>query len=157
MGIENAGKSTLINKMLKDKRIDREVLVSKIENTTRDFIKLKIDNKVIYDTPGFNYVKLARGEKYLNPISFKVRENTTFIINGEISFYFKDPNRVIFYINSEDIKREYKKDKSLNKEIKVIKNGDIVLPGLGFINIKEEALVLSNREDLEVRSNISEW
>ena len=57
LGITNAGKSTLINKVLKDYNINKEIIISNKPNTTLDFIKLHIDNFVIYDTPGFTYVR----------------------------------------------------------------------------------------------------
>ena len=36
------------------------------------------------------------------------------------------------------------------------KNSDIVLPGIGFLNIKDTCQVLSNKKDLEIRLDISE-
>ena len=55
MGITNAGKSTLMNKILKKYEIKKEILASNKPNTTLDFIKIKIADYIIYDTPGFSY------------------------------------------------------------------------------------------------------
>ena len=47
-GYTNAGKSSLINKM-----VGSDITVSNRENTTQDFIKLNVDGVTIYDAPGF--------------------------------------------------------------------------------------------------------
>ena len=39
MGITNAGKSTFMNHILKEHHLKREVVVSKYQNTTLDFLK----------------------------------------------------------------------------------------------------------------------
>ena len=44
MGITNAGKSTLINKILKNYNINKEIVTSNKPNTTLDFIKIKVWN-----------------------------------------------------------------------------------------------------------------
>ena len=36
------------------------------------------------------------------------------------------------------------------------KNHDITFPGIGFLNIKEQCQILSNKDDLEIRIDCSE-
>lgn len=151
MGITNAGKSTFINKLIKKDKI----LVSDRENTTLDFIKLKIDNYNIYDTPGFSYTNLGSISKSLiKPISYVIKGGVSIVINNKYKIYFKECNKVILYLNIDDIKKEYKKDVYKNK-VKVYENSDLVLPGLGFINIKNECLIETNFDVFELRKDIS--
>ncbi len=151
MGITNAGKSTFINKLIKKDKI----LVSDKENTTLDFIKLKIDNYNIYDTPGFSYTNLGSISKSLiKPISYVIKGGVSIVINNKYKIYFKECNKVILYLNIDDIKKEYKKDVYKNK-VKVYENSDLVLPGLGFINIKNECLIETNFDVFELRKDIS--
>ena len=151
MGITNAGKSTFINKLIKKDKI----LVSDKENTTLDFIKLKIDNYNIYDTPGFSYTNLGSISKNLiKPISYVIKGGVSIVIGNKYKIYFKECNKVILYLNIDDIKKEYKKDKC-KIEAKVYENSDLVLPGLGFINIKNECLIETNFDVFELRKDIS--
>lgn len=155
MGITNAGKSTFINSLLKDYGYKEKILATNKPNTTLDFIKIKLDDFILYDTPGFTY---ENSNKYLSndkikPISYQIKANTTLIIDN-YKLFFNKPNKVIFYGNSSII-RNYKileKDFCLN----IPNNSDIVLPGIGFINIKDSCNVYANIKNLEIRTNISE-
>ena len=53
------------------------------------------------------------------------------------------------------ISREYKEDRQTHL-LNVPGNYDIVLPGIGFINIKMPAGVYASVPDLEIRCDISE-
>ncbi len=153
MGITNAGKSTFINSLI-DKR--KEVLVSDRENTTLDFIKLKVGDYTLYDTPGFSYTNLSKKiiKKEIKPISYVIKENTSIVINNSFKIYFKDKNKVVLYLNIPIVKKEYKKGELNYKEV-VLDNRDIVLPGLGFINIKDKGEIETNFEIFEIRKDIS--
>lgn len=157
MGITNAGKSTFINSILKEKGINKEIVTSNKPNTTLDFIKLKIDDYLVYDTPGFDYLNL--NYKIINdvikPITFKIAKETTIIINNAIELFFNKPNSITIYTTHKSVKRVYKniiKKSVLNK---VKDNSDIVIPGIGFLNVKNNCEVLTNIEVLEIRPNIS--
>ena len=155
MGITNAGKSTFLNKLLKENNIKKEIVTSNKPNTTLDFIKIKIGEFTIFDTPGFSYENdnLKIITKEMKPISYVLKANTTLVINN-IRLYFERENKVTFY-GTTSLKREYQKEKE-KYSLNIPKNNDIVLPGIGFLNIKEECLVLTNKKDLEIRLDISE-
>lgn len=157
MGITNAGKSTFINNILKQNGINKEIVTSNKPNTTLDFIKLKIGNYTVYDTPGFDYLNL--NYKIINdvikPITFKIEKETTIIINNAIELFFVKPNSVTIYTTHKSVRRIYKniiKKSILNN---VNSNSDMVFPGIGFINVKNSCEVLTNIEVLEIRPNIS--
>lgn len=153
MGITNAGKSTFLNKILKKNNIKKEILVSDKPNTTLDFIKIHIDNYIIIDTPGFNNERnIISINKEIKPITYNITKPVNIII-GEYIFYFDFLGSIT--INSViDVKRDYKKY-SLNQEINIKSNSDLVIPGIGFINIKNEGKIFSNINNFEVRPSIT--
>lgn len=154
MGITNAGKSTFLNRILAQHGIAREILASNKPNTTLDFIKLKIDSYTLYDTPGFSYLNDQNIiNKEFKMTSFIVKPGTTLVIQ-DYKFYFSQENKVTFYGNVP-ISREYKEDRQTHL-LNVPENYDIVLPGVGFINIKMPAEVYASVPDLEIRCDISE-
>ena len=154
-GITNAGKSTFMNKMLKEYDLNKELLVSDMENTTLDFIKFKIDDIYIYDTPGFNYGNLNNNlvKQEIKPISFKITKPITFKVLDNY-FYFDKPKKITFYLAIPKVLKEYKACKG--EAINIKANEDLIIPGLGFINIKEACEVISNLTNLETRLDISE-
>ena len=155
MGITNAGKSTFINKLLKEHGLKKEILTSSKPNTTLDFIKIKIGDLTIIDTPGFTYENddyLI--EKEIKPISYLIKKGTTLIINGTYRIYFEGDNKVIFY-GTTSITRKYQEAKE-KYVLNIPQNNDIVIPGIGFLNIKEACQILSNQEHLEIRLDSSE-
>ena len=154
MGITNAGKSTFLNRILAQHGIAREILASNKPNTTLDFIKLKIDSYTLYDTPGFSYLNDQNIiNKEFKMTSFIVKPGTTLVIQ-DYKFYFSQENKVTFYGNVP-ISRVYKEDRQTHL-LNVPENYDIVLPGIGFINIKMPAEVYASVPDLEIRCDISE-
>lgn len=157
MGITNAGKSTFINSILKQNEINKEIVTSNKPNTTLDFIKLKINNYVVYDTPGFDYLSLNHNiaNKEIRPVSLNITKPVTVRINGAIDFYFDGPNNIIIYATHNNIKKIYKKSIKNPHIVKVANNSDIIIPGVGFINVKKPCKVESIIEILEVRPSIS--
>ena len=154
MGITNAGKSTFLNSILAKHGIKKEILASNKPNTTLDFIKLKIDSYTLYDTPGFSYLNDQNIiNKELKMTSFIVKPKTTFVIQ-DYKFYFPKENKVTFYGNLS-VSRLYKEDKQ-DHLLNIPANYDIVLPGIGFINIKMSTEVYVSASNLEVRCDISE-
>lgn len=157
MGITNAGKSTFINSILKQNGINKEIVTSNKPNTTLDFIKLKINDYVVYDTPGFLYLSLNHNiaNKEIRPVSLNITKPVTIRINGAIDFYFDSPNNITIYATHNNIKKIYKKSIKNPHIVKVSNNSDIIIPGVGFINVKKSCEVESIIEILEVRPNIS--
>lgn len=157
MGITNAGKSTFINGLLKNRGIDKEIVASNKPNTTLDFIKLKIDNYVIFDTPGFNYPNASSKviKREIKPITYNLKENTTLVINEKYKIYFNYATSVTLYLNDYSlVKRTFVQVEG--KQVKVNNNEDLVILGLGFINIKKSGLItISDDNFIEFRSSVS--
>ncbi len=154
MGITNAGKSTFINKLLALHNVNKEILVSDKPNTTLDFIPIHIDNYKIYDTPGLLIpnmnLKLLKRE--IKPITFNLKKITTLMFL-DYKITFLNPTSITCYFNISDIKRGYKK--IVGEKMKVGSNIDVVIPGVGFINVKEAGELIINNRNIEVRDSIS--
>lgn len=157
MGITNAGKSTFINSILKAKGIKKEIVTSNKPNTTLDFIKLRIEDYTLFDTPGFLYLNLNKNivKVEIKPITFNIKKETTIIINEEIKLYFLEPNIVTIYTTDNNIKRVFKDDIKMGEDIQILDNFDLVLPGIGFVNVKKASTIKSSIPILEVRESIS--
>ena len=157
LGITNAGKSTLINKILECYNINKEIIISNKPNTTLDFIKLNVDNYILFDTPGFTYpnmnVKLINKE--IKPITYNITKETTIFINESYSIFFKDPTSVTLYLN--DVSSLKKSFKSTHGKLLTLKdNQDIVIPGVGFINVKKASdIIINDLENIEIRNSIT--
>lgn len=156
-GLTNAGKSTFINSLLKKYKINKEILVSKKENTTLDFISLKIEDYHVFDTPGLTYTTYDHSliEKEIAPKSYNITKPTTFIVNDDLKFTFKEPNAIVFYLTTGKIKRVYQESNETINEVTVGENTDYVIPGVGFINIKKQTKFLSNMKEFEIRQDLS--
>ncbi len=155
MGITNAGKSTFINHLLKEYKINKEIVTSKKPNTTLDFIKFRINNITIFDTPGFTYPNMSSEliNSRIKPVTYQIKKDSSIIIGSyQITFLF--PTSVTLYLSTSNFKRVYKG--GLGEEYKLKENQDIVLPGLGFINVKQKGTVIINNNDIELRLSISE-
>ena len=92
LGYTNAGKSSLINKLLTNKVIT----TSNMPNTTLDLINLKLDDYNIIDTPGFtlsktfyqdddwDLIKRINASHTIKPITYQTKENQIFMIEEKI-------------------------------------------------------------------------
>ncbi len=154
MGITNAGKSTFINKLLALHNINKEILVSDKPNTTLDFIPIHIDNYKIYDTPGLLIpnMNLKLLKKEIKPITFNLKKITTLMFL-DYKITFLNPTSITCYFNINDIKRGYKE--IVGEKMEVGSNIDVVIPGVGFINVKEAGELIINNRNIEVRDSIS--
>ena len=72
----------------------------------------EIDDYIIYDTPGFDYLSL--NYKIINseikPITINITKEVTISINGCIDFYFDKPNKIVIYTTHNSVKRKFKKE-----------------------------------------------
>lgn len=155
MGITNAGKSTFINHLLDEYKINKKIVTSNKPNTTLDFIKIYIEPYVLLDTPGFTYPNMSSKliQKEIKPITYHLTKDTTIYV-GNYTIYFSYPTSVTLYLNSNESKRSFKE--SLGKKLLVGDNQDIVLGGLGFINVKNKGEVIINDDKyVEIRDSIS--
>jgi hypothetical protein len=174
VGYTNSGKSTLVNHLMKTNQITTSLL----PNTTIDFIKIKLDNDLtLIDSPGFLYqesifnkddvvfIKKINPKTFVKPITYQLKSNASIIIEDKIRIENKSDkcNLTIYMSNLLDIKKVYEKNDSLTnlnkKSLKVLKNQDIVIKGLGFINVKSNAninIYMENPNLVELRDSFFE-
>jgi 30S ribosome assembly GTPase len=96
VGSTNVGKSTLINRMLKEHgEAEIELTTSRFPGTTLDMIEIPIDDKTsLFDTPGIinrdqivhmvsaSDLKLIAPEKTVNPKVYQLTEQQTLFLGG---------------------------------------------------------------------------
>ena len=165
IGYTNVGKSTLINKFLKNYGMSMsELTVSNLPSTTLGVVENKVDEEItLIDTPGLldngslvlkadeNLLKKITPKKEIRPISFQIKKWTSLLIEDFLRLDLDDTNIVCFMSNNLDIRRVYKNKECLWKkhEIDVIKNSDLVIKGLGFITFKKDVhIVLWLKDDI---------
>ena len=155
VGYTNAGKSTLVNKMLKNYGEGLgEITTSNLPSTTLDLISNKVnDNLTLIDTPGLlddgslvslassNVLKKITPKKEIRPISYQIKGRQYIYIEDFMRLDLEDTN-VIFYMSSGlEIRRGYKYKELLLKryDLKINSNKDLVIKGLGFITFKKDS------------------
>ncbi len=175
VGLTNAGKSSLINKIVKNYSSNTSnITVSNLPSTTLDFIEKKINNDlVLIDTPGLlddgniietmpNYIKKIVPNKEINPIIYQIKCKQSILIEDFLKIDVFENNNITFYIsNNLKIDRIYKDNNKLNNLkkhiINISDNQDLVIKGLGFIKFKDKCIVdlyLPEKVDYFVRNSI---
>lgn len=152
-GFTNSGKSSLINHLL-----GANITVSKNSNTTLDFIKLKVNEQIIYDVPGFvptSFIDSMTPKGYIKPISYQLKNKYCLKFLNIILASDIDNNLTLYLNNIVNVEKRKKDFNSLNK-IKVHKNEDVIIKGLGFINVKKDCIIEFNIDPnlLETRGTI---
>lgn len=163
VGYTNAGKSTMINKMIYNySNINNILTTSILPSTTLDTIKIDInDDLTLIDTPGLLYensiineldIKLLKKlvpKKEIKPITYQIKTNQTIIINDFLFIKCTDKTNLTLYIsNNLKIDRKYKDLDNIllfNKKINVAKDQDLVINEVGFIKSTSDI-------DLEISS-----
>ncbi len=167
VGFTNAGKSTLINKFMKNYSLNKsDITVSNLPSTTLNTLELQVsDDLVLIDTPGIidkgniiNYldsklIKKIIPKKEIKPITYQIHK-TSYIYIEDIFVLESSNNDLTFYIsNSLKIEKKYKKiDNNLNEQtIRVKDKQDIVIPGLGFIRVsKPEVIKIETLKNIDI-------
>lgn len=158
VGLTNAGKSTMLNQMIKNyTTLDYEITTSMQSSTTLGMISVPIrDTLTLVDTPGIldegnllnvvpsKMMKKIIPKKEIRPISYQVKGTQYFWIEDFCALHVTD-NTIIFYLsNALSIKRFYhpKDTTSLYRyTFELTGKEDIVIPGLGFIKIEKKGKV----------------
>ena len=178
IGYTNAGKSSLINKIIKNYS-DKEskITISPLPSTTIDSIKININDKLnIIDTPGLvddgniiNYVdskmyKKLNSKKEIKPKTFRIKKGECLIIDNilRINYLSYNDNSYTFYIPNEiDVKRISLKNDILNeipsKKVNIDNNSDLVIKGLGFIKMVNKCrieLFINEKVSIFTRNNL---
>lgn len=160
LGNTNAGKSTFINKMIKN-YTDRNtfIVTSCMPSTTLNVISIKINNDLtLLDTPGIVYsgdlitklpeevVKHINIKHEINPRIYQVKEKEALVLNdiGRIHI-LNDSNISIYISNNIDIDKanfdNNLKYKDLERtKIKVSEGQDLVIEGLCFIKVSNDTM-----------------
>ena len=155
VGNTNAGKSTLINKIITNYTIDNEdsLTISPMPSTTLNEIKIKVNDFYLIDTPGLvddgnilNYVdeskyKKISVKKEIKPKTFQLKKGQAILIDNlfRIDYVEGEKNSFTLFISNElPVKRingnRHNDLKDIQeKELELRFNDDIVINGLGFI------------------------
>lgn len=164
VGHTNAGKSTLINKLIKnysDKT--QELTMSPLPSTTLNMINIEInDYLTLIDTPGLvdlgsilNHVspemlKKISPKKEIKPRTYQLRKNQSIIIENLIRIDYVEGEKnsfTLFISNDLKVKRllnlfnntELKDKNKITYNVKY--DEDLVVSGLGFIKIVDKGVV----------------
>jgi len=112
VGATNVGKSTLINRILKEYgESEVELTTSRFPGTTLDMIEIPIDNQTsLYDTPGIinrdqivhmvttEDLKIISPEKTVNPKIFQLNDQQTLFLGGMARIDFVKGERQSFVV-----------------------------------------------------------
>lgn len=158
VGYTNAGKSTMINKLIYNySDLKSDVTTSILPSTTLDTIEIKLDDALtLIDTPGIldegsmiNFVDAKTIKKMLpmkeiKPITYQVRGKQYICIDSLVDIEVEDNNLTFFFSNEIRIDRFYKEKRNLKlKEniVRVKENEDVVIAGLGFIKVTKNGIL----------------
>ena len=157
VGFTNAGKSTMINKLLYNYSDNKtEITTSILPSTTLNSMEIKLNDELtIIDTPGLldngniiNYVdgndlKKIVPTKEIKPITFQIKNKQVIELDKYAYIECLDKTNItIFVSNKLDIERNYKSFNDNNYksyEFEVDNGEDIVIVGLGFIKVSKKA------------------
>ena len=154
VGNTNAGKSTLINKLIANYSIDTSLItISSMPSTTLNEIKIPFKDFFLIDTPGLvsshniiNYIdedniKKLSSQKEIKPRTYQIKRGQALIFEDflRVDYIEGDKNSfTVFASNNINVKRingnRHETLKNLSrKEITLKYHEDIVIEGFGFI------------------------
>ncbi len=160
MGNSNSGKSTFINKMIKNYTDNKNFIVTScMPSTTLNVISIKINDELtLLDTPGIinegdvvNYlpedvVKRINIKHEIKPRIYQIKEKCALILEDIGRINVLDKSNISIYIsNNIDIehvnfdKNDKYKDLKLTK-IHVDSDEDLVIEGLCFIKVSDDTV-----------------
>ena len=160
VGYTNAGKSTLINKLIYNYSDNLPTITtSLLPSTTLNSIEIKFDDELtLIDTPGIleensidNFIDVKMLKKItpknpIKPITYQINKKQFIYIDDLVKLELENNNITIFVSNNLSVKRLFK-NKESDLEVKVIEvlpNTDLVISGLGFIKFtKREKIKVS--------------
>lgn len=163
VGHTNAGKSTLINKLMKNySDNDSQLTISPLPSTTLNQVSIKLsEDLTLIDTPGLvdrgnivNYttpqlLKKINPKKEIKPKTYQIKPGQCLFIDDIVRLDYSEGQKnsfTIFISNDLKIKRmNMNKHNDLydlcKKTIEVGYYEDLVISGLGFIRITEKATI----------------
>ncbi len=164
VGHTNAGKSTLINKLIQNySDSEQELTMSPLPSTTLNTVKIEINEHLtIIDTPGLvdngsilshcdqKLVKKISPKKEIKPRTYQLKKNQSIVIEDLIRIDYVEGERnsfTVFVSNDIKVKRllnasNRKELKDLNKTTYDVKyDEDLVINGLGFVKIVDKGVI----------------
>ena len=178
-GHTNAGKSSLINRIIKNySESEQELTISPLPSTTLNLVNIEInDYLTIIDTPGLideesitNYVseeslKKILPKKEIKPKTYQLRSGQSLIIGDFLRLDYVDgeKNSFTLYIsNNIKVKRiissRHDDLKNMSKRTYQLPfNQDIVIKGLGFVKVVNRGVVdiyINQRVGTFLRDNL---
>lgn len=160
VGFTNAGKSTMINKLIYNyTNNDTEITTSYLRSTTLNKIEINFNDFKLIDTPGLldngnitNYLDLKYLDKIIpkqeiKPRIYQIKSKQSIIVDKLLRVDVDEKNILVFYMSNKlEFLRIYKDSNKLTNLkkhiIDVRPNFDIVINGLGFIKVKEKAKIV---------------
>ena len=164
VGHTNAGKSSLINKLISNySENTQELTMSPLPSTTLNLVKIDInDHLTLIDTPGLvdngsilnrvnaSMVKKISPKKEIKPRTYQLRKNQSIIIEDLIRIDYVEGEKnsfTLFVSNDLKVKRllnlfnndELKDKNKLTYEVKY--DEDLVINGLGFVKIVNKGVI----------------
>ncbi len=164
VGHTNAGKSSLINKLIKNYSDNtQELTMSPLPSTTLNTVNIKINSYLtLIDTPGLidvgsilnqvdqKMVKKISAKKEIKPRTYQLRKNQSIIIEDLVRIDYVEGERnsfTVFVSNDVKVKRllnllnnnECRDKNKITYEMKY--NEDLVISGLGFIKIVNKGTI----------------
>lgn len=173
VGHTNAGKSTLINKLLRNySTSDRELTISPLPSTTLNTVKIEINEYLtLIDTPGLvdsgsivNYIsddefKKISPRKEIKPKTFQLRKGQGIVVDKffRVDYVEGEKNSFTFYMSNDlKIKRISSKNSTLKDLQKITYDmgydQDLCINGLGFIKVVNKGTI-----DLYLDSKVSTY
>lgn len=158
VGYTNAGKSTLINKLIYNYSDSiPTITTSMLPSTTLNSIEINFNDEVTFiDTPGLlnngsieNFVdidllKKINPKNSIKPITYQIKAREYVIVENILKLELSNNNITLFMSNNLKIDRFYK-DKNIDnleyQEIIINNNEDLVIPGLGFIKFTKHEII----------------
>lgn len=156
VGMTNSGKSTLINKLIKNySENEAQITTSMYPSTTLNKIEINIDDLKVIDTPGLlsngsilnslglKEIKKITPKKEIKPRSYQLKGKGSLIIENYVRIdYYTDNNIAVYLANSLNITKmthDNPKLKDSNKRsFNLDKDKDIVIEDLCFIKFTKE-------------------
>ena len=155
VGYTNAGKSTMINKLIYNySDIKTEITTIPLPSTTLNTIEIKLNDITLIDTPGLldegdisNYVsgeelKKIIPKKEIKPVTYQIKGNQTIVIDKYLQIEANNIDLTFYISNNLEIKRYYKNiPTNLKKHIVEVNKNDVVIKGLCFIKTNKKSVL----------------
>ena len=155
VGFTNAGKSTMINKLIYNYSDNKtEITTSPLPSTTLNTIEINLGDFILVDTPGFlsegdisNFVagdelKKIIPKKEIKPITYQIKGCQTIVVDKYLVVEAEDIDLTFYLSNNLKIGRYYKKvNTDLKKNVVSVDHNDIVVKGLCFIKTNKKSVL----------------